>query len=157
MALLILLVTHSIYYYIYYYLSQLPEPWQILVCGDYNARTGTFNGYMIHGISGNNGDLKHLLLPNDIDRTANVKDEMIIEMHSLNLLNRSYSEDKSPINSHGRRLIELCITCRLLIINGKLGSDKGIGAFTRIDTTGMSVVDYMIGSPQLFAVSSNPR
>ena len=61
---------------------------------------------MINDIGGSNGDLEHLLLPNDIGRTANVKDEMIIEMHSLNLLNR-YSEDKSPINSHGRRLIEL--------------------------------------------------
>ena len=135
-------------------LSQLPGPWQILVCGDYNTRTGTVNDYMIHDISGSNGDLERLLLPNDIGRTANAKDETIIGMHSLNLLNR-YSEDKSPINSHGKRLIELCITCRLLVLSGRLGSDKGIGAFTRIDTTGTSVVDYTIGSPQLFAISSN--
>ena len=43
----------------------------------------------------------------------------------------------------------------LLYLNGRLGSDRGIGAFTRIDTTGTSVVDYIIGSPQLFAVTSN--
>ena len=42
-----------------------------------------------------------------------------------------------------------------MIINGRLGSDKGIEAFTRIDTTGTNVVDYMIGSPQVFAVASN--
>ena len=91
-------------------LSQLSAPCQILVCGDYNARTGTVDDYMIHDWSGSNGDLEHLLLRNDIGLIANVQDEMIGEMHSLNFLNK-HSEDKSPINSHSRRLIEMCITC----------------------------------------------
>ena len=30
-------------------------------------------------------------------------------------------------------------------INGRLGFDKGVGAFTRIDTTGKSVDDYRLG------------
>ena len=55
----------------------------------------------------------------------------------------------------GRRLIDLCISCSLLILKIRLGSDNGVGAYTRIDTTGKSVVDYMIDSPELFAKSSD--
>ena len=47
----------------------------------------------------------------------------------------------------------MCITCT--DFKRQTRSDRGIGAFTRIDTTGTSVVDYMVGSPQLFAVTSN--
>ena len=53
-------------------------------------------------------------------------------------------------NKHGIQLLELCKTIGLLIINGRLGQDKGIGDFTRQDTTGCSVVDYMLCNPELF-------
>ena len=38
----------------------------------------------------------------------------------------------------------------MLILNGRMGRGKGIGEFTRDDTTSRSVVDYMIGTPRLF-------
>ena len=31
-----------------------------------------------------------------------------------------------------------------MILNGRVGSDKGVGDYTRTDTTGNSVVDYVI-------------
>ena len=37
----------------------------------------------------------------------------------------------------------------LLILNGRVGKNKGIGNFTRVDTTGRSKVDNMVVSPQL--------
>ena len=46
-------------------------------------------------------------------------------------------------NTFGCRLIELCRIVGLLILNGRIGSDKGIGDFSRDSTTGKSVVDYV--------------
>ena len=69
----------------------------------------------------------------------------------MKMLNR-FSQDKSLVNTHGRRLIDLC---SLLILNGRLGSDIGVGAYTRVDTTGKRVVDYMIGYSESFAISSD--
>ena len=55
-----------------------------------------------------------------------------------------FSKDEARTNKHGIQLIELCKVVGLLIINGKVGKDKGIGGFSRVDTTGRSTVDYMI-------------
>ena len=38
----------------------------------------------------------------------------------------------------------------MLIFNGRIGDDHGVGQFTRDDTTGRSVVDYAIGTPVIF-------
>ena len=37
-----------------------------------------------------------------------------------------------------------------MIVNGRIGLDKGLGKYTRSDTTGNSVVDNVICSPNLF-------
>ena len=74
---------------------------------------------------------------------------MIDELHSAGCLKR-YSHDKSITNSHGKMLIELWKSTGMLIVNGRIGNDKGIGASTRVDTTGSSVVDYVIVTPRLF-------
>ena len=133
---------------------QLPEPCQILICGYYNARTGTCVDYIAHDASGSDGDLGQLLPIDNVEYNAKIKDDMIANLHLMKMLKR-FSEDKSLVNNHGRRLIDLCKSCSLFILNGWLGSDNGVGDYTRIDTTGKSVVDYMIGSPELFAVSSD--
>ena len=57
---------------------------------------------------------------------------------------------KAPANRHGPRLIDFCKATDLIIFNGRLGHDHGLGEFTRDDTTGRSVVDYAIGSPVIF-------
>ena len=62
-----------------------------------------------------------------------------------------YSKDTSRINKNGANLLELYQTVSLLMINGRLGSDKGIGEFTQVGTTGCSTVDYMLCSPDLFS------
>ena len=59
-----------------------------------------------------------------------------------------HSMDIGPVNKRGKQLLEFCNTCGLIILNGRVGRDKGIGKFTRIDTTGNSVVDYLICRPE---------
>jgi len=103
-------------------------------------------------LSGSNGDLECIIEPNHDNSYFDIaKDEAILKLRSMGLLSRS-SEDKSMINAHGRRLIDLCVSSRLLILNDRIGSDKGVGTYTRIDKSGKTLVDYMLGSPQLFAL-----
>ena len=44
----------------------------------------------------------------------------------------------------GKRLIELCLATSLVIGNGRLHSDRGIGDFTFHSKNGSSVVDYVL-------------
>ncbi|MES9884249.1 MAG: reverse transcriptase family protein [Sedimenticola sp.] len=52
------------------------------------------------------------------------------------------SKDKKTNNS-GHRLIDVCKSNNLFILNGRCGDDKGIGEFTFRDT---SIIDYAISS-----------
>ena len=58
--------------------------------------------------------------------------------------------DTCHMNSQGRDLIEFCKCVGLLIVNGRVGEDRGIGEFSRVDRTGSSLVDHVICSPGLF-------
>ena len=55
--------------------------------------------------------------------------------------------DRKSVNKHGTQLIEFCKTTGILILNGRISHDRGIGCFTRDDKTGRSVVDYAIARP----------
>ena len=97
-------------------------------------------------------------------RTSNLNDTLFIDentVHNLNIdfkmLNCSYSQNAlsisdrvsydKKINNYGYRLIELCKTFGINILNGRYGMDKNLGLFTCKDA---SVVDYIIVSPSLF-------
>lgn len=55
------------------------------------------------------------------------------------------SQDKK-VDKYGRRLIDLCRSLELFIVNGRVGNDKNVG----ISTCSNSVIDYAIVSPTLF-------
>ena len=61
--------------------------------------------------------------------------------HNLDLL----------VNNYGNWLLQICQSLELLIANGRLGKDQGVGALTCKNTT---VVGYCILSPELFACVS---
>ncbi|MEW8548127.1 MAG: reverse transcriptase family protein, partial [Candidatus Thiodiazotropha sp.] len=97
-------------------------------------------------------------------RTSNLDDSLFIDDNTLNNLNIDFdmldcsgshnvssipdrvSYDKK-VNNYGYRLIELCKTLGINILNGRCGMDKNLGLFTCKDA---SVVDYIIASPNLF-------
>ena len=54
------------------------------------------------------------------------------------------------VNRHGISFVELRKWAGLLIFNGRQGHDTAVGEFTRDDTTGRSVVDYVIGTMKVF-------
>ena len=75
--------------------------------------------------------------------------------HMISVLNEMgrlvrLSRDKAPANRHGPRLTDFCKATDLIIFNGRLGHDHGLGEFTRDDMIGRGVVDYAIGSPVMF-------
>ena len=58
--------------------------------------------------------------------------------------------DSTTVNNYGSQLIELCKSAGIVILNGRVGQDRGIGSYTRIGTTGASVIDYMLATPLTF-------
>ena len=126
-------------------IASRPPDSDVILCGDYNAHTNVALDYIIDELDGSNGDLDNLV-PYDSKQSL----EIIFDMHCKQQLQR-HSVDRKPLNSHGSNLIDLCKSLGLLIVNGRLGEDKGAGGYTRIDTTGCSVVDYVIANPRLFS------
>jgi len=54
------------------------------------------------------------------------------------------------IDTHGNRLIELCLSTSHIIGNGWLHSDQGVGDYTFHSLNGSSVVDYLLLKPYKF-------
>ena len=126
-------------------LGGFPTNSDFLVCGDYNARTNVVPNFIGEVSNGNNGDLPV------INSASDSRSILIREMSENGKLER-FSKDEARTNKHGIQLIELCKAVGLLIINGRVGKDKGIGGFTRVDTTDRSTVDYMICNPELLSI-----
>ena len=95
-------------------------------------------------MAGSDGDLKNIV-PNEV-MSGQHRVKLAMERNALDI--QRHSMDIGPVNKRGKQLLEFCNTCGLIILNGRVGRDKGIGKFTRIDTTGNSVVDYLICRPE---------
>ena len=107
--------------------------YNLLLCGDFNARTGNERDYVI------------------FDNDANI-DILPIDYEMDTAMSR-YSQDKK-INAYGRKLLDFCKQNTVRIANGRLGSDKETGKYTFVGSTGRSVIDYVIVSPALLNVIS---
>ena len=108
----------------------------VIVCGDFNARTGTKNGKVIQ-------------LPDEIDDIDNTEDQGFTRT----------SKDET-INEFGRYLLNVCDQFNLVILNGSLPGDKN-GNFTYLAHNGSSVIDYFIMSRSIaylaLSLYVNPR
>ena len=49
-------------------------------------------------------------------------------------------------NSSGIKLLDICHSTHLRIVNGRIGSDAGISHFAYMSSTGESLIDYVIMS-----------
>ena len=135
-------------------IANLPDECFVLTCGDFNARTQNLHDYSTECIYGSDGGLVNILPSADIDPKSIANDLLIQKLHDRGDMVRS-SKDNAPPNQYGRSLVDMCKSAGLLILNGRTGKDKGIGNFTRVDTTGRSIVDYMVVSPQLLELVSD--
>ena len=101
---------------------------KICLVGDFNARTNTQKDF----------------ISNDSGRDI----ETIHYNPDLNLLSR-VSADKVATCTRGKRLLDLCISARLRIVNGRCVGDSR-GQFTCHKYGGSSVIDYLIISEESF-------
>ena len=108
----------------------------ILICGDFNSRIGNEKDYVI------------------FDNDANI-DILPIDYETDEAMSRS-SQDKI-INANGRKLLDVCKLNTLRTANGRLGSDKGVGKYTYVGSTGRNVIDYVIATPNLLNTISTFR
>ena len=125
-------------------LQSIPSGCNVLICGDYNGRTGMCKDILSELYDGSDGDLINLT---SINNQINAEYEFATFLERNDIIAR-HSMDKIT-NKRGKELLDLCRACGLLIINGRVGKDKGIGKFTRIESTRKSVVDYMICTPRI--------
>jgi hypothetical protein len=58
------------------------------------------------------------------------------------------SQDKHKIDKYGNRLLDLCRSLELFFVNGRVGTDCGIGQPACNNSN--SVIDYALNSPTLF-------
>ena len=100
---------------------------QILLLGDFNARTGTLNDFIE-----NNAD-DFLTIHNTYNRDTDCPKRN----------NTDYT-----MNKVGREILRLCIGNRLRILNGRLTGDLD-GKYTCYQTNGASTVDYALASEDL--------
>jgi len=112
-------------------LATIPISNDVILLGDFNARTGTLDDAM---------------------SAANQLDELELQDFPEKELNRRNNQDKT-LNSNGRPFIELLQTSGLVILNGRSLGDI-FGEPTCIQPHGVSTVDYICVTPSLECKSS---
>ena len=84
----------------------------------------------------------------DFDRFIHVLDENEYCINESNFPHR-FSMDET-VNTSGIKLLDICRSSSLKIVNGRCGDDAGIGGFTNMSSNGNSLIDYVICSYELF-------
>ncbi|MEW8546880.1 MAG: reverse transcriptase family protein, partial [Candidatus Thiodiazotropha sp.] len=113
--------------------------------------------YSDYGLVGVFGDLNcRTGLLSDEPINCEKIDKYIDSLNGANLIEsqniavgRRFSLDKKT-DSSGLKLLGICKEAGLRIVNGRLGSDKGLGHFTYQSVLGKSVIDYVLFQPEMF-------
>lgn len=106
----------------------------VFLLGDFNARTYTSPDY----IDADDFFMEHFDFDNVINDFFNVSTSL-----SNNNLSKERCSKDTHINNEGNKLLEICKSNNLLILNGRCGEDKDVGNFT---FRNISVIDYSIVS-----------
>ncbi len=109
----------------------------VMICGDMNAHTGVINENV------------------SIDNYENDPSDLVNPIVWNTILPERVSEDRKPLNEHGRDLLSLCAASGLRIMNGRAFEDNGIGKATFIKGTCRSVLDYLLIQEKCHSVLSN--
>ena len=108
---------------------------KVCLVGDFNAHMGLktdftdINDYVLNSVQ--------------LDDVVN-----IVDLDTLCIDVTHHNLDLS-VNNYGNQLLQMCQSLELLIANGRLGKDQGVGALTCKNTT---VVDFCILSPERFCL-----
>ncbi len=121
------------------------QGFETIVTGDFNARTSTHPDFVeFDGVDG------HVPLPDDY-----IADEPTMGNAAGGFNHVRASCDKVNPNDYGYKLLDLCKETGLRIVNGRVGSDKGVGNYTCHIRQGSSVVDYLLADASYFSQICN--
>ena len=141
--------TDDPYSILYNKISMISENNDTLICRDFNSRTSNMTDYIKNSQSSvSDGDLA-TLLPDNNQRYANK--HFLEHLHMINNLKR-VSKDAATPNIYRNHLLNFWKSNNFFILNGCIGQDKGVDDYTRVDTTGSSVVDYLLATPPSFTL-----
>jgi len=107
---------------------------EIVVMGDLNSRIGERSDYI------QNIDAFNEFIPEIDKENCNTSEEDIPLRFTM---------DKN-VNTSGLKRLDICKSSDLKIVNGRIGSDAGIGSYTYYSTAGNSLIDYVFMSYTLF-------
>ena len=107
--------------------ENLSNKGKIILCGDFNARTGSLTDY--------------------ITMDSNNNCYTLPESYQFDYINDRMSMD-TLIQKNGRRCVNICIENNLCILNGRTLGDL-MGKYTCFPNKGCSVVDYYVCSHEL--------
>ena len=108
----------------------------VFLMGDFNSRTHTHSDIL------ENDDflIEHFDLDDALYDLFNIK--TLLARANMNELRTSKD---NVINNEGRKLLDICKSSHICILNGRCGEDKYIGNFTFRNT---SIIDYSIASAE---------
>ena len=114
-----------------------------LLIGDFNARSGTQKDYVSLD--------KHITENTNVPEEVNETFYNEVDMENLGILPQRANKD-TKCDNNGCKLLDLCKSTGLVIVNGRIGCDKKIGSTT---CKGASTVDYVLASPTIFPYISD--
>ena len=76
-------------------------------------------------------------------RTGQANDQVLDEEDTVILPGRT-SADANVVNDEGVSLLDFCKQAGFVMLNGRAGSDRGVGEYTCVTANGSSVVDYVL-------------
>ena len=103
---------------------------RFLICGDFNSRTS--------------------VNPDFVEEDGSVHMSVLLDEYIPDNQLPRFSEDVGHVNNNGLLLLDFCKQTGMRIMNGRVGSDYGVGRYTFVGSRGSSLVDYALSSQDLF-------
>ena len=116
----------------------------LIVVGDFNARSGVREECLIGGLDERDMSVANEFINPFYEYESENNRKICIEDVLANDMTIDRMNADSTVNDYGNRLVQLCMTCDMLIMNGRAGKDKGKGTWTFCNHRGESVIDYVI-------------
>ena len=108
-----------------------------LACGDFNARIGTKMECTLYDKNETHVDVISEAVINE--DTFFSDDDFVLNNMSINRVNAD-----PVVNEYGQKLLRLCNSCDLAVLNGRTGGDRFKGETTFCGRQGESTIDFVL-------------
>ena len=126
--------------------ASVSEHGGVIVAGDFNARLGYMKECLINELGERDSisnEVHEFVNPSFDSESLNERKILIRDIVANDMsVERANADTKT--NEYGNRLVQLCMTCDLIILNGRAGSDRGKGELTFCNHRGESAIDYVL-------------